>query len=239
MICANYGGGGADRCGRELFDGICTRGAEARLYVNARKNADPPNVQSICTIPERALGKIERRYRRPFMWRHFGSRSKLAAIPTGAFDVLHLHNMQGGYLDPRAIGRLGRRLPFVWTLHDEWATTLCCNYDLSRVMPAEEVDRRFGANSDLRPGTDLTRRYRAIWEPIVPVPAAIISPSHYIAGLVRATPRYQGVQLYTPPDGLALLGCPRLNDSRTAARAKWGIPPDARVILLIANHLWS
>ena len=47
-----------------------------------------------------------------------------------AADVLHLHNLHGGYFDLRHLPRLSPRLPVVVTLHDTWLTSGHCAYTL-------------------------------------------------------------------------------------------------------------
>src|SRR3546814_17530193 len=36
-------------------------------------------------------------------------------------DILHCHNLHGGYFDLRELARFSKLLPVVLTLHDEWA----------------------------------------------------------------------------------------------------------------------
>lgn len=47
-----------------------------------------------------------------------------------AADVVHLHNLHGGYFDLRALPRLSARTPVVITLHDTWLTSGHCAYTL-------------------------------------------------------------------------------------------------------------
>ena len=45
-------------------------------------------------------------------------------------DVLHLHNLHGGYFDLRVLPELSARQPTVVTMHDEWLYTGHCAYTL-------------------------------------------------------------------------------------------------------------
>jgi glycosyltransferase involved in cell wall biosynthesis len=47
-----------------------------------------------------------------------------------AADVLHLHNMHGGYLNPASVAVLSRSKPTVWTLHDLQGLTGFCHHPL-------------------------------------------------------------------------------------------------------------
>lgn len=52
------------------------------------------------------------------------------ALDTLAPDVIHCHNLHGGYFDLRQVAPLSQRLPLVITLHDEWMLTGHCAYAL-------------------------------------------------------------------------------------------------------------
>src|SRR5262249_30035957 len=45
-------------------------------------------------------------------------------------DVLHLHNLHGGYFDLRILPDVAERVPTVVTMHDEWLFTGHCAYTL-------------------------------------------------------------------------------------------------------------
>jgi glycosyltransferase involved in cell wall biosynthesis len=45
-------------------------------------------------------------------------------------DVLHAHNLHGGYFDLRALVELSHRLPFFVTMHDSWLLSGHCAYTL-------------------------------------------------------------------------------------------------------------
>ena len=51
----------------------------------------------------------------------------LAAYPP---DVVHLHNLHGGYFDLEALPALAGRRPTVVTMHDEWLYTGHCGYSI-------------------------------------------------------------------------------------------------------------
>src|SRR5450759_1889300 len=59
-------------------------------------------------------------------------------------DVVHCHNLHGGYFDLRALKWLNRQVPTVLTLHDAWLLSGHCRCDRPR-RPASAFDttRRF------------------------------------------------------------------------------------------------
>ncbi len=56
---------------------------------------------------------------------HPGSR-KLLALAGMTPDIVHAHNLHGGYFDLRLLPALSRKIPVVMTLHDEWTYTGHC-----------------------------------------------------------------------------------------------------------------
>jgi glycosyltransferase involved in cell wall biosynthesis len=60
----------------------------------------------------------------------FPATAALADLIGGDPDILHLHNLHGGYFDLRALPALSRRVPTVITLHDMWTLTGHCAHSL-------------------------------------------------------------------------------------------------------------
>lgn len=54
-----------------------------------------------------------------------GSKDILKQAPE-APSILHLHNLHGGYFDPRALEKLSTQVPVVLTLHDAWLLSGNC-----------------------------------------------------------------------------------------------------------------
>ena len=55
---------------------------------------------------------------------------RLLELPAKPPDVLHLHNLHGGYFDLRVLPELSAHQPTVVTMHDEWLYTGHCAYTL-------------------------------------------------------------------------------------------------------------
>lgn len=64
----------------------------------------------------------------------FPRTSKILQLPPHPPDVVHCHNLHGGYFDPRAIVPLSRVVPLVFTLHDAWLLSGHCahSFDCQR-----------------------------------------------------------------------------------------------------------
>lgn len=59
---------------------------------------------------------------------HYPQTRNLLRLPPEPPDLLHAHNLHGGYFDLRQLPDLSRRLPCVVTLRDEWLLTGHCAY---------------------------------------------------------------------------------------------------------------
>ncbi len=94
-----------------------------------RKVSDDPDVVAIDNSGRlRGLGLLRAAAGRLLGWQylsHPGSR-RLPEQLGGGWDVLHVHNLHGGYFDLAALPALGRLAPAVLTLHDSWLMTGHC-----------------------------------------------------------------------------------------------------------------
>lgn len=67
---------------------------------------------------------------------YFPGSLKLLSLPPQRPDVIHLHNLHGGYFDLRFLKLLSSQLPVIITMHDEWLMTghCACSMDCTRWM---------------------------------------------------------------------------------------------------------
>ena len=236
LISPRYSAGGAERSARDLFDRLPALGIQTGMLAAQRVANDPPGVRGIRLPGEKYLRLLEI-FRKPIHRRYPGSVLALARVRE--WDVVHLHNLHGGWISIPAVSRLARRKPVVWTLHDEWAATGGVHYDVSRVIPPDELDRRFGTDYPFHPHTPLARRTRRFLDRWMPRPTALISPSRYIADLITASHLFDGVPIHLIPYGVEMLGAPEADLPRAQARLHFGIAPEAKVILMAAATLKS
>jgi len=190
----------------------------------------------VCRMAHRLASPAGRRDRRagredfdyPGVWR------VLDALPARP-DVIHLHNLHGGYFDLRALGWLTARAPVVWTLHDMWALTGHCAHALG----CERWRSGCGACPDLaiypavrRDATAANwRAKQAIYERCG---LHVVTPSAWLwrqvarsmlgpaVDSLHVIPYGVDTQMFKPGD-------------RRAARRQLGLPVDRAVVLFVAH----
>ena len=179
-----------------------------------------------------------------------GSRTSTSAEAAGCWiwerrarNIVHCHNLHGGYFDLRVLPRLSREVPVVATLHDAWLLSGHCahSFDCERwrsgcghcpdlsIYPPLKHDgtaynwrrkQRIFAKSRLYVATPSAWLMRKVEESIL------------AAGIVESRVIPNGVDLGTFRPG-----------DRARARAMLNIPADARVILFtgygIRRNIWK
>ena len=167
----------------------------------------------------------------------FPATLRLLDLPPDPPQVVHCHNLHGGYFDLRVLPRFSHRLPLVMTLHDAWLLSGHCAHSFG----CERWKTGCGACPDLTIGPaihrDATacnwRRKREIFSGCrlyVATPSqwlmAKVEQSILASAIVEARVIPYGVDLTTfhPTD-------------RHAVRTTLGIPKDARVLLFSANGI--
>ena len=160
---------------------------------------------------------------------------RLLDLPPRRPDVVHLHNLHGGYFDLRALPALSRAVPTVVTLHDAWLLAGHCahSFDCDRWMTGcgECPDlsiypavRRDATAENWRAKAAIYRDSRLY----------VATPCRWLMERVRRSMLWPAVvEARVIPYGVDLRVF-RPGD-RAAARAKLGLPADAAVLLFAAN----
>jgi glycosyltransferase involved in cell wall biosynthesis len=164
-----------------------------------------------------------------------GSRGLLDLLPVRP-DIVHAHNLHGGYFDLRSLADLSRRVPVVLTLHDEWMLTGHCAYTLG----CSRWEHGCGDCPDLtiypaiqRDATALNwRRKRAIYERSR---LYVVAPSQWLLDRVRRS-MLAPVECRVIHNGIDLAVF-RPADRRRV-RSGLDLPPNGTVLLAVA-HSWS
>ncbi len=150
-------------------------------------------------------------------------------------NIVHCHNLHGGYFDLRALPWLSQQVPVVLTLHDEWLFSGHCAYKLQcertgcgrcpnlTIYPAIKRD---ATAYNWRRKRDIYARSRLY----------VATPSQWLmdeaqrsvlaSGIVEAKVIPYGIDLsiFHPSD-------------RQTAREALGLPIEAKIILLVANGI--
>src|SRR5262245_10261128 len=150
-------------------------------------------------------------------------------------DVVHLHNLHGGYFDLRVLPKLSGRQPTVVTLHDEWIYTGHCAYTIDSerwregcgscphldTYPALRVDGTAGnwrRKADLYAETTIHVVTPSEWL-LERAKQSMLAPAIASA---RVIPNGVDLDLFSPGD-------------RSEARARVGLPQTGLVLVFAAQ----
>ncbi len=251
QVSASDIGGGAERVAADLHRAYLRRGLDAWLAVGSQKGA-LEHTLVIPGPPVAASGSFAARMRvraaraaadpdyihdqaRGLEDMSFpGTRELLGLLPETP-DVLHLHNLHGGYFDLRELPRLSSALPTAITLHDTWllaghcAYALGCERWLTGCGDCPDITRpmaipRDSSAANWRRKRDIYRRSRVY----------VAGPSKWVlAQAERSMLADAIVASYHIPNGIDL-GTYTQGD-RSAARAGLGLPQDAFIAVFSAT----
>jgi glycosyltransferase involved in cell wall biosynthesis len=147
-------------------------------------------------------------------------------------DVVHGHNLHGGYFDLRALVAISGRVPTILTLHDMWLLTGHCAYSLGcdrwtagcGECPDLHLDppiQRDATRENVRRKHDVVSR--SVLHVVTPsrwlanqVARSVLAPA---IGAVRVIPNGVDTAIFTP-------------GHRDQARSALGLPRDASIVLL-------
>ncbi len=185
-----------------------------------------------CGEPMRWLGA-----ERGFEDFEYPGTARLLDLPPCAPDILHCHNLHGGYFDLRALPRLSARIPTILNVRDAWLLSGHCAFsfecerwkfgcgtcpDLS-LYPAV---RRDGTAHNWQRKSDIFKRSRVY----------VATPSQWLMDKVhesilepaivasRVIPNGVDTSIFSPGD-------------KAAARRNLGIPNGSRVLTYAANGI--
>ena len=233
-------GGGAEAVALSLHRGLRARGHEAWLAVGYRRTAEEGVVE---------IGGAGSRRRRALSDPGVAARRCCAATRTSAFrlrdvcstscratpDVVHVHNLHGGYFDLRALPDLARRARLVATLHDAWLLTGHCAHPLD----SDGWLRGCGNCPHLdtypalhRDGTAFNlARKRSIYEGLE---LAVVTPSRRLMDMVeRSILAPAAVRREVIPNGVDLERF--APGDRARARRELGVAPDVPLLVFAAQ----
>ncbi len=154
-------------------------------------------------------------------------------------DVIHAHNLHGGYFDLRALPALTKEAPVILTLHDEWTFTGHCSYTLDcdrwtlgcgscPYLETYPAIRRDATAYNLQRKLDIYSRSRLY----------VASPSKWLLDkAIRSVLKYGMAEARLIPNGVDLaLFCPT---DKMLAKQELGLEQNASVVLFVGNRTRS
>lgn len=124
--------GGAARIAFNLFKTLEKMGYRSYFAVG-EKQSDESGVVQIPNDFTQGVSRIIIRLRDFLGIEEFdfpGTSQITHLIPSFSPDIIHCHNLHGGYFDLRMLTRFSKRVPFVITLHDAWLISGHCAHSL-------------------------------------------------------------------------------------------------------------
>jgi glycosyltransferase involved in cell wall biosynthesis len=213
----------------------------------------------LCQRVDRSLAPLDERVRAVWRVRHlarkFGERGNELDRAAGREDfrypashrvlelapespeVVHCHNLHGGYFDLAALPRLSRRAPLFLTMHDAWLLSGHCAHSFEcerwRTGCGECPDLTIYPSLEVDGTVENWRRKQAIYRQSR---LYLATPCRWLMDRVHASILAAGiVESRIIPYGIDLdTFCP---GEKPAVRSQLGIPQDARVLLFAANGI--
>jgi len=175
--------GGASKVGARLAEAQRARGILSREVVG--RLCSPPNelVQSFEILPFQDAHEFRRLGLQDYEFQ--GSHALYHHDWIRASDVLHLHNLHGGYFNPYSLLPLSQAKPLVWTLHDMHSFTGHCAHS----MNCTRWKQGCGECPDLTIYPNIQQDMSAfLWEQkrkiYTHTPLAIVTPSNWLRAKV-------------------------------------------------------
>jgi glycosyltransferase involved in cell wall biosynthesis len=160
---------------------------------------------------------------------------QLLDLPPERPNIVHCHNLHGGYFDLRALPWLSQRVPTILTLHDAWLLSGHCAHSID----CERWKTGCGQCPDLSIYPAIRRDATAYnWQRKRGIYAKsrlyVATPSHWLMDKVEQSILAPAImEARVIPNGVDLTTFHP--GDRREARAMLGIPQDAKVLLFVGN----
>lgn len=213
-----------------------TLGHSSWLVVGRKMTHDP----TVLAIDSRGRGrsllgriKMSLEYRCGWQYLDYPGSHRIPGLVGQPFDILHLHNLHGGFFDISALPVLSRKAVTVLTLHDCWPLTGHCSYPFH----CERWKIGCGRCPDLsiyprilKDGT----RFNSLRKRLVFRSSrfSVVTPSKWLfdrtgESLLKRVPRrlvHNGIDFGVFKPGV-----------KAQAREKLGLPMERPIVLLVSN----
>jgi glycosyltransferase involved in cell wall biosynthesis len=250
LINTSDAGGGAPAACMRLLKALELKRVDVLMEVQDKKTGEA----RVSSIGDDFIGGLRAKFnfyfeRLPFIWFKAKNRSVRFAFSTADTgtdiskipgilnaDILHLHWTNAGYLSINNIKQLFETgKPVVWTLHDMWAFTGGCHYsgDCDHFinecgncwMLRDASDNDISHTGWLRK-QDMLKAARNI---------VFVTCSNWLADVAKTSTLLKGFRIEAIPNPIdAAIFSPK---DKSAAREKWNIDPDSKIILFGAANI--
>jgi len=125
--------GGAARAQWRMHESLLAQGIDSRILCGFKSAEDErvAQVPAMSSLPAKAVRKLahkaERLTGREYHLLPWGKRFLQHPWIKQA-DVIHLHNLHGGFFPIKLLPKLAKIAPLVWSVHDLWPTTGHCYF---------------------------------------------------------------------------------------------------------------
>ncbi len=208
------------------------RSAEANIYPTIDKQSETLRevMRFIEYLVDRVLNKIGYQY----YYFPFSTRSIMRKARELRPDIISLHIIHGGYFKTTLIKNLSRIAPVVWTLHDMWPITGNAAHTFGdeswKRLETTEAETKIYPHIGINRGRKLLKRKQRIYNA---ANLQVVSPSHWLAGLVEQSPVMAKIPRHRIVHGIDLeVFKPR---EKAACRKVLGIPEKAKVLMFISS----
>jgi len=232
-------GGGAEAVALSLHRAFRARGHEAWLAVGYRRTSEDGvlEIGGAGSRRRRALrspGVLLDAVRGREDFRFPASR-RVLELPPQPPDVVHVHNLHGGYFDLRVLPELARRAHLVATLHDAWLFTGHCAHPFDSdgwLRSCGNCPHLDTYPALLRDGTAFNlERKRALY---AGMELTVVTPSRWLMDMVeRSVLAPAAVRRAVIPNGVDL-GIFSPGD-RSQARRELGVAEDVPLVVFAAQ----
>lgn len=228
--------GGAARAAFRLHKGLQAAGQASRLLVGWKTEATP-DVQALMvggSLPKRILRRAARALDQRLGLQYVAlpwSADILSHPFVQEADIIHLHNLHGGYFPLRLLPRLCEQAPVVWSLHDMWAATGHCAFSYA----CDRWRRGCGQcphldESPAIPWDTTALLWRLKQRVYRRSRLTVVAGSRWMARMAQESPLLNRFTVRVIPEGTDLSVFRPI--PKAEARRLLGIPEEARVVLV-------
>jgi glycosyltransferase involved in cell wall biosynthesis len=236
MVNTHQSGGGAGQFGGLLAGVLRAAGDHVSAFVRTPRR-DEHDAQPAGSWRETRLALWLQRHGLSDLG-HFSSLLWRLRSQYAAADVLHLHNLHGGYVSIAALPLWGFDKPVVWTLHDFWPLTGGCAAPQQCTRWRQACGRCSQAGVYPVGHVDRTRLYRQLKPRLIAAAhARLVTPSRWLLERVGELPALRRLpqRVIRPPIDCETFA-PR--DDTAAVRRQFGLAPDCFTVIVSGNN-WS